>query len=73
MDPTGAHGTDTLLLRQMEYDLRMWHWANTKAAEDESTKPEPILLDGEQEAIDRRIDQQKDAAVDIARQLGLAF
>ena len=27
IDPTGAHATDTLLLRQLEYDFRLLAWS----------------------------------------------
>lgn len=71
--PAGAHGMDVLLLRQIELNQRTWHWAHSEQAKDESTRPEPIMLEGEQEAIDRRVGEQVDAAFDIAEQLGLSF
>lgn len=70
-NPALAHDTATQLLRQIELDLRTWHWANTDSAKDESTRPEPIMLDGEEEAIERRVDEQIEAAAEIARRLGL--
>ena len=39
-----------LLLREIEHNQRLWHWANTEDAKDENTKPDPITLPGEEEA-----------------------
>lgn len=39
-----------LLLREIEHNQRLWHWANTEDAKDENTKPDQITLPGEEEA-----------------------
>lgn len=71
MVPAGAHSTDTLLLRQIELDLRAWHWANTEEAKDQSTAPKPIRLAGEDELEVFKFEQAMQAAQDVAAAFGL--
>lgn len=71
MNPSGAYDTATLLLRQIEYDVRSFNYGFSKDAEHKANKPEPITLPGE--AIERqRAEERADAAAaELARVFGL--
>lgn len=71
--PDAANGIDTLLLREIEYDLRRWHWANTKDAERGENEPEPYRLPGEDERRAHNIERELRNASDVASQLGISI
>lgn len=71
IEPAKAHDQTVRLLRQIEYNQRMWHWAHTKDAKDESTAPEPHLLPGEEEAYERAVAHAEDEAARTAEALGI--
>lgn len=71
MEPTGAHGQAVMLLRQIEHNQRLWHWAHTKDAKDKGTAPDPLLLPGEQEAYERAVTNAEDEAERTAAALGI--
>ena len=58
--PSAQNGTVEQLLRQIEYNQRLWHWAHTKSAKSGSSKPEHMNLPGEVEqvAIDREREER---------------
>lgn len=63
--PVGKHGDDVMLLRQIELDIRCL--AGTKDGSD----PQPILLEGEEEAHDRAVETEEANAEAMARRFGL--
>lgn len=73
LKPDGAHDWVVKLLRQIEYNQRIWHWAHTEGAKDESTAPEPMLLPGEEEAHERAVEHAEMDAVRTAALLGLTL
>lgn len=71
VDPFGANGTDTILLRKAEHDLRLWHWANTEEAKNPDTAPDPIPLPGEERAREAEAERRMAQAADVAARLGI--
>lgn len=71
IDPLGANGTDTSLLRQIEHDLRLWMWAHTKDAKTNTNQPEPMLLPGEREQQEAKVEEAERMASSVASLLGL--
>ena len=71
LDPAGQHDQKTRLLRQMELNQRSWAWAHTKEAESGANQPEPILLDGEQDAYEAAVERQEEARASVAASLGI--
>lgn len=69
--PAAANGVDTLLLREIEHNQRLWHWAHTDDAKDKGTAPQPITLPGEDEVHESLVEREERNAEDIARKLGL--
>lgn len=69
--PEAANGIETLLLREIEYNQRRWHWANTKAAEHGENEPQPIQLPGEREHRERDLQAEVRNAESVARRLGI--
>lgn len=69
--PAAAYGVDVLLLREIEHNQRMWHWANTKEAKNEETRPEPITLTGEEEAYRAMAESERQNAIEVASILGI--
>lgn len=63
--PAGQHGTEALLLRQIELDIR----AMCRGEDD--ADPEPIWLDGEEEAHERAVDREERNAEAMAASFGL--
>lgn len=70
-DPIGANGVLTALVRQLEYDLRLWMWSHTKDAEHKQNKPDPMPLPGEAERMEAKVEEAERMAVSVASQLGL--
>lgn len=71
IEPTKAHGQAVRLLRTIEHNQRVWHWAHTKDAKDKNTAPEPELLPGEQAAYERAVASAEDNAARTAEKLGI--
>ncbi len=69
--PEQSHRLDVLLLREIEHNQRLWHWANTKEAKNRDTAPEPIPLPGEEEAQERAAEEAEAMAVKTAERLGI--
>ena len=70
-DPQGANGTDTLLLRQIELDVRTFQWSFSEDADKKNTAPEPIPLPGEEEAYERAEEREDRNAIELAQALGI--
>ena len=62
MDPSGAYDTATLLLRQLEYDVREFNYGFSKDA---------ITLPGEEIERQRAKERADAAAAELARAFGL--
>ena len=71
MAPEASHGLDVLLLREIEHNQRLWHWANTEQAKDSGTQPEPISLPGEDAAYQRASEEADRRAEEIAASFGM--
>lgn len=69
--PEHSHGLVAQLLREIEHNQRLWHWANTKEAEKSETEPERIWLPGEEEAHEEAVERAQAAAIGLAEQMGL--
>ena len=69
--PTRAHGQDVRLLRLIEYNQRVWHWAHTEDAKNKETAPEPLLLPGEEAAYERAVANAEDEAARTAEVFGI--
>ena len=69
--PASSYGIDVQLLRQIEHNQRVWHWANTKEAENKETAPEPISLPGEDEARQAQVESEQRNAIEVAAALGI--
>ena len=66
-----SHSLTVQLLREIEHNQRLWHWANTKEAEKKGTEPEPIMLPGEEEAYEAAVIKAEDEALKVAERLGI--
>ena len=71
--PVGAYGMGVQLLRMIEHNQRVWHWANTKEAKDKDTAPEPISLPGEDEARQAKAEREQRNALEVAAILGVSI
>lgn len=71
MAPELAHSPELRMLRNIEHNQRIWHWANTEEAKDKSTRPDPIWLDGEEEAYERAVEAERREAIAMAKRLGV--
>lgn len=71
--PMRSHGLDVLLLREIEHNQRIWHWANTEEAKHEGTEPEPITLPGEEEAYRAMEESEQRNAIEVASILGISI
>ena len=71
MAPEHSHGIVAQLLREIEHNQRLWHWANTKEAEKSDTEPERILLPGEEQAHEDAVERAQAAAISLAEKMGL--
>lgn len=71
IEPVAAHSPELMMLRFIEHNQRLWHWAHTKDAKDESTAPEPLMLEGEEQAIQEHRELEEKNAADVAAQLGI--
>lgn len=69
--PAAAYGIDVLLLREIEHNQRMWHWANTEEAKNKETAPERMTLPGEDEMHQAMVEQEQQNAVEVAAILGI--
>lgn len=70
-NPFGGNDTDTQLLREIEYNQRLWAWGNTEESKDKTTAPEPLPLPGEKEASEREAEHTRAEALDVAAALGV--
>jgi hypothetical protein len=73
VDPTGSNSTELQMLRRIEYNQRCYAWSKTKDAEHKRNEPQPVLLAGEREDVERREREQKQAAVDVAEAFNLSM
>lgn len=71
VEPTRGHGMAVRLLRLIEYNQRMWHWAHTEDAKNKESAPEPTLLPGEEEAYEQAVESAEDEAAKTAEALGI--
>ena len=71
--PIGANSQELKMLRLIEHNHRMWHGAHTDDAKDKGTAPEPLMLDGEESAVEAARETEEKNAVDIAAQLGIVI
>ena len=71
LDPSGAYDNATLLLRQLEYDVRSFHWGFTEDGKNKTNEPEPLMLPGEEKARERAAEEADSAAIELARIFGL--
>lgn len=69
--PAAAYGIDVLLLREIEHNQRMWHWANTEEAKNKETAPECMTLPGEDEMHQAMVEQEQQNAIEVAAILGI--
>lgn len=69
--PLGALGTDVMLLRQIEHDVRVFQWSFSEDAKNKDTAPEPLTLPGEEEAHRLAEERADRAAIDLAAEFGL--
>lgn len=68
--PAASHSPELRMLRQMELNQRLWHWAHAKESE-RGDEPQPILLDGEAELHEAEVEEQRRTAADVAAAFGL--
>ena len=73
LDPKNGYDHATLLLRQLEYDVRSFHWAFTEDGKNKANEPEPLMLPGEEEARKRAEEEADSAALEVARIFGLSI
>lgn len=71
LDPSAGYDTATLLLRQLEYNVRAFHWAFTEDGKNKANEPEPLTLPGEEEAHERAAEEADNMALELARVFGL--
>lgn len=69
--PEASHDITEQLLREIEHNQRLWHWANTDKAKNKETAPQEILLPGEAEARERAAERAAEDALDVADLMGL--
>lgn len=69
--PAGANDTATQLLREIEHNQRLWHWAHTNAAKGGTGEPERITLPGEDAAYESMVEREERNAERIAASFGL--
>ncbi len=71
MSPAAANSPELHMLRRMELNQRLWHWAHTKGAESGANEPQPILLDGEEDALEAAQEEQRTASLEVAGAFGI--
>lgn len=71
INPVGAYGIDVQLLRLIEHNQRLWHWANTTEAKNKETMPDPLTLPGEDEARQALAESEQRNAIEVAAALGI--
>lgn len=71
VDPAGANDVTAQLLREIEFNQRMWHWAHTDAAKGGMGEPERITLPGEDAAYESMVEREERNAERIAASFGL--
>lgn len=70
--PAARNGTVEQLLRQIEHNQEMWHWAHTKGARSGASKPpERIALPGEVEQVEMDREREERNARMVAEAFGL--
>lgn len=69
--PELSYGVETQLLRAIEHNQRLWHWANTKEAKHKETAPSPLSLPGEDEAHEKAVERAESQARRTADRLGI--
>lgn len=71
VSPAGAYDAATLLIRQLEYDVRAFNYSFSKDAERKANQPEPMTLPGEEIERQRAEERADAAAAELARVFGL--
>lgn len=72
MDPAGGNGEELRMLRRIEHNQRLWHWAHTKEAQNSGAEePQPVLLPGEEEAYEAAEERQVRTQAEVASAFGL--
>lgn len=71
LDPSNGYDVATLLLRQLEYNVRAFHWAFSEDGKNKVNEPGLITLPGEEEAHERAAEEADNAAIELARIFGL--
>ena len=69
--PEASHSLSVQLMREIEYNQRLWHWANTEEAKNKDTAPNRMPLPGEEEAHEKAIERAQKTAIGAAELLGL--
>ena len=62
---------DSRVMRAVEFNQRMWHWAHTDAAKGGTGEPERITLPGEDAAYESMVEREERNAERIAASFGL--
>jgi len=71
MAPAASNSPELHMLRRMELNQRLWHWAHTKGAESGANEPQPVLLDGEEEALEEAAEEQRATSIEVANAFNL--
>ena len=71
MAPAAQNGTVEHLLRRVEHNQRMWHWAHTKSARSGANGPEQLALPGEAEQHEMEVERNERNALLVADSFGL--
>ena len=66
-----SHSLEVQLLREIEYNQRLWHWANTEEAKKKDTAPQRMLLPGEEDAYENAVADAEREAIRMADRLGI--
>ena len=72
MAPAAQNGTVEHLLRQIELNQRLWHWAHTKSGQHGTSRPERMPLPGEGEQHEMNVRREGRRQGMVADALGLS-
>ena len=70
-EPDGAYDASTLMLRQIEYDVRSFHWMLSEDGKNKKNEPEPFMLPGEELALEKAEERAESDAMELARAFGM--
>lgn len=71
MDPLCAVTVEMAMLRRIEYNQRLYAWAQSDSGRRGTDQPEPVYFDGEQEAAERRAEKEVEESRKTAALFGL--